>query len=497
MDLGDLLGLDAAATLATVEERVLVRRSGDLADMLLVLRWCDLHSTDPQALPGAVPVRLGGDRLVRIGGEGTPEVSELCFGELAVARSAGMVATQNDAAAVLDLRYRMPLLWQALNDLRVEAWVAKKIARDARRLSAERVGVVDAAVAAAVEESSGRLLAIAEAKIIEADPDAHRVRLEEDARKTGVWLSKARPGDAIDELSGEPATRRITAKLDAGAATRCAENLDDLAEAIYDHTPVDADGDRPTMAQCRLTAFELLTTDPHKAAAFLDELDDGPIEETPVDAPDPAPAASPPKPTRSGRPRRPAMITVHLTDRSLCSHTTGDGAVARVEGMGPILLNQLADLVEGRELVVQPVIDLSTIKSVNGYEHPTAMKRRTVLRTRGDVFPHSTSRGVARLDHDHPTPYDPNGPPGQTSDMNDGPLTRRHHRAKTHLGYQVDQLGLGAYRWLTPHGLARVVTPRGTRKVDLIRTDDDKVVGEIYRGPRIDYSPASRRPRDL
>jgi len=478
MGLDDLTDLDAAATLTAVEERVLVRRSGDLADMLLTLHWCGLHSADPRAEPGAAPARRGGDRLITIGGEGTPQVSELCFAELGVARAAGMVATENDAAAVLDLKYRMPLLWQAVNDLRVEAWVAKKIARDSRRLSKDAVQLVDAAVAAAVAESPGRLLAISEGKIVEADPEAHRARVEEDARKTGVWLSKVRPGDVIDEASREPATRRISAKLEAGSALRCAENLDDLAEAIHDHTPPDAEGNRPTIAECRLTAFEMLTTDPHRAAAFLDELDSGPAEEVPT----------PPKPAR--RSRRPATITVHLTDRSLCAHTVGDGGVARVEGMGPVLLDQLSDLVDGRPLQVQPVIDLNTIRSVNGYEHPTAMKRRTVLRTLGDVFPHSTSRGTARLDHDHPRPYDPDGPPEQTSDLNDGPLTRRHHRAKTHLGYRVDQLGLAAYRWITPHGLARVVTPRGTCKIEPLRLADGRVIGEIYPdGPRIDYHP--------
>jgi hypothetical protein len=101
------------------------------------------------------------------------------------------------------------------------------------------------------------------------------------------------------------------------------------------------------------------------------------------------------------------------------------------------------------------------------------------------VFPHSTSRATSRLDHDHPTPYQPGGPPGQTGDHNIAPLTRYHHRAKTHHGYQVDQLAPAAYRWVTPHGLGRVVTPRGTQRVDLIRGPDDTVTGEIYRGTHI------------
>ncbi|HRD62840.1 MAG TPA: HNH endonuclease, partial [Nocardioides sp.] len=66
------------------------------------------------------------------------------------------------------------------------------------------------------------------------------------------------------------------------------------------------------------------------------------------------------------------------------------------------------------------------------------------------------------VDFDHPDPYKPNGPPGQTGDHNAAPLGRRHHRAKTHLGYRVRQLGPGTYLWRTPHGLLRLVDRDGT-----------------------------------
>lgn len=91
--------------------------------------------------------------------------------------------------------------------------------------------------------------------------------------------------------------------------------------------------------------------------------------------------------------------------------------------------------------------------------------------------------GTGRLDHDHPTPYDTHGPPGQTGDHNDAPLARREHRAKTHLGYQVRQLGLGAYRWETPHGLARIVTGRGTTLIQPLRDTDGRTIGELYDSP--------------
>jgi hypothetical protein len=87
----------------------------------------------------------------------------------------------------------------------------------------------------------------------------------------------------------------------------------------------------------------------------------------------------------------------------------------------------------------------------------------------GDAFPHATSlftRHGRPPDHDHAVPYDRHGPPGQTGDHNDTPLTRHHHRAKTHMpGYTVLQLGPDRWIWGTPHGLYRHVTGGGTRPI--------------------------------
>ena len=105
---------------------------------------------------------------------------------------------------------------------------------------------------------------------------------------------------------------------------------------------------------------------------------------------------------------------------------------------------------------------------MNGYEHPEAVKERTLLRTAGTAFPHANSVSC-RVDHDHVVPYDPLGPPGQTGDHNDAPLDRHSHRAKTHLGYTVEQLTHGTYLWRTPHGVIRLVNHTGTHHI----CDDD------------------------
>lgn len=468
--ISDVHHLDAAALLAGAEELTLEQRRQAVDELRLVLQWADIHSTDP-----GEGRALGADQLVEYGGEGTPPVQELCWGELAIARMAGLVSTRHLAADALDLRHRLPLLWQMVQDLRLPVWVARKVAGMSRPLGKDVVGLVDVAVAAAVDQSPGRVLAIAEAKVIEADPDAHRARLADDAAKVGVSMARPKPGDAVHPADGEPATGRLTLKLPRGAALGFDATVAEVADAIHDQLP-EAERDQVTRGELQAKAVELLSN-PHAAAAFLDSVNDSPGGDD-----EPAPL---PKPKR-----RPATLYVFLSDLVLGGRVDG---VARVEGIGPVLLQQVAELLEHREVTVQPVIDLNQTHAVNGYEHPTAVKHRTLLRMLGDVFPHSANLGYRRLDHDHPTPYvppDQGGRPGQTGDHSDAPLTRSHHRVKTHVpGYRVDQLALGAYRWVTPHGLGRVVTRRGTAKVQLIRGPDDEVTGEIYEGPRIEYHP--------
>jgi len=462
--------LSPAALLAAEESGVLARRRADVDAAERLLAWCDLHSADPQARPDAVPVAYGGDRLARIGGEGTPEVAELCFAEFAIAAHAGVVATTNRAGDLLDLRHRLPRLWDAVRALRVEVWVARRVASMSRPLTRARAALVDAAVAEAAGESPGRVLTIAEAKVIEADVEAHRQRLRDEAAKKGVWLRRKRPGDRVDELSAEADVQAVTMRLSTAGAEAVRETVDHLAHLLAAEQAEDAgDDEAKTTDQLRAEAAELLA-DPAAALRLLG----GPVA-APDDQSEPEPPPLPPAPVPPRR--RPATLVVHLHHDVLSGAHDG---VARVEGIGPLLLEQVAELLEHRAVTLQPVIDLNHGRAVNGYEHPASCQHRTLLRTTRDVFPHSSRLGTARLDHDHPTPYDRDGPPGQTGDHNDAPLARREHRAKTHLAYRARQLGLGAYRWETPHGLARVVTGRGTAKVELIKTPDGTTIGEIY-----------------
>ena len=136
--------------------------------------------------------------------------------------------------------------------------------------------------------------------------------------------------------------------------------------------------------------------------------------------------------------------------------------IGRCKGLG---ISTPAHIRPDGFVTLAPIIDLATSVSVNGYEHPQKVKDRTHLRTVGDVFPHAATLS-RNGDMDHPDPFDAHGPPGQTGDHNAAPLGRRHHRAKTHLAYRCQQLGLARYLWRSPHGLQRLVDATGTHELD-------------------------------
>ena len=380
----------------------------------------------------------GGERLISLGGEGTPLVSDLCLGELSIARGVHLNATRAAMADALDLRHRLPRLWHRLRALELEAWVARKIAAMTRPLSREAATLVDATVAAAVAQSPGRLLTLAEAVTIEADQERRRADLAAARAATGVWLSSGR-----DDL---PGLRTIYARLEAADAIW----LDATVQRVADALAADPDlrtahhphlGQTPSPEELRAAALGWLSR-PEDLAALLGVLDQ---------PASPSGAAS--------RKRREATLYVHLHQAAL----DGTAAIARAEELGPLLLEQVTALLGHAHISLKPVIDLTHGRSVNAYEFPADIRERAHLRMLGDVFPYATSHS-RRLDADHPTPFNPHGPPGQTGDHNLAPLGRRHHRIKTHLAYKVEQLGPTTYRWTTPHGLIRWVDPTGTHR---------------------------------
>ncbi len=412
--------LDAAGTLAAVEGGLIARRAAEARDLALAAHWADLHASDPQLGRGGRREWRGGDRLVQVGGDGTPMLQELCLSELAVARRVHHHSARAAVADALDLRHRLPRWWAAVQRLDLEPWIARKVAVLSRPLDAVAVRVVDASLPDDLGEvSPARVLEVVRAKVIEADPQRHADALEAEKKRRYVSLGR------IDEFG----LQHVLARIRAGDVVWIDAMIEQVADLLAPRFP-----DGTTRDELRSEAFSWLA----RPAELLELLGGGTGEEPHLDR---------------ARPR--AVVYVHLSQDAV----RGAG-VARVEDIGPVLASEVATWLGHARLTVTPVIDLADRIAFDAYEHPTTLHERIHLRSPADCFPHA-NQVTRHLDLDHVAAYQ-RGSPGQTGDHNSQPLGRTGHRAKTHAGHQVRQLGPGTYVWRTPHGLTRLVDHLGT-----------------------------------
>jgi hypothetical protein len=444
--LADLAELPPAALLDLAGRSVVARRSAEVDDLRIVAAWAVVHSADPRRDPESRRRVWSEDRLVHPGGEGTPGVQEFSIPELAMAREVGATACERDLGDVLDLIHRLPKVWAATQELVCPVWIARKVARLSRRLPLDRVWVVDTAVAEALAgEAPNRVLEICEAKVIEADPATHAAHVERQRRRRYVGLSRT------DEFG----LRHVIARVTAGDAVWIDATVDRVADLIADRHPEAGRDELRSIAMGWLARpAELLQL---LLAAQGDSAETTRATAFPADLLDQLARVKP------ERLRPQVVLYAHLSDLALVGAAA---PVARVEGVGPILAD--AELFAGCAVTVKPVIDLGDRVDLNCYEHPVRLQERRKLTTPGDYFPyaHAVPGLAGRVDLDHPTPYDPLGPPGQTGMHNSGPLGRRHHRWKTHAGYVSRQCGTSRWVWRTPHRRYYLVDHRGTHRLD-------------------------------
>jgi hypothetical protein len=451
------------AVLASASRVVRARRLVEVEDLETLLAWADLH---------AGPAVGRWDAQVQLGGQGTPKVRDHCLGEIALARGTGVTATSNAMADVLDLRHRLPLTWAVVRTGEADVHIARRVAKLSRHLPLDCVGVVDTAVARMIaREAGGRVLAVAEAKIVEADPALHVERAEAERRRRYVTSSR----------TDEHGLRTVIARVTAGDAHWVDATLTRVAEILaFRHPDAGAQELRSIAFGFLARPAELFTLllQHQQPALFDDEAEPSRATAMPAEILH-ALAKVDLEPLR---PR--AVLYVHLHEAAL----DGTPAVARVEGLGPSTLTGVTSLLAACKVTVKPVIDLNHRVRTIAYEHPEALKERVHLTTDGDYWPYATSTS-RHVDYDHPTPYRSQGPPGQTGTHNSGPLSRRHHRWKTHAGYHARQSGDGRYAWLTPHGLGFIVDHTGTRQVPAqhARMVIDAPAGlDLYPGTEID-----------
>ena len=195
------------------------RRLAEVRELVVLATWAAAHSGDPE---------IPRDQLLQLGGEGTPLVQEFGLGESALARGTGLTATVNAIADTLDLMHRLPRVWAICVVGEAEIGIARRVAKLSRHLPSDRVGLVDKAIAAIIgHESGGRVLAVAEAKIIEADPALHDERVEAERRRR--YVSSGR--------TDEYGLRTVIARVEAGDAAWVEAIVARVAEILAPKVP--------------------------------------------------------------------------------------------------------------------------------------------------------------------------------------------------------------------------------------------------------------------
>jgi hypothetical protein len=206
------------------------------------VQWADLHPASVDSYAAAtVP---GTDRELTIAGEGAPGVMEFPIYEFAAAMGMSSDAGILYVGDAVELAYRLPLTYAAVETLDLPAWKARRIAQATRTLSQEAAAFVDqhlAGVAARV--SYAQLDRLIEEARVRFDPEqAEALRIQK-AETRHVTIDTAQVSfdghvdiratlDLADALDLEDAVARGAEQIptdDASLDVRRSMALGDLA----------------------------------------------------------------------------------------------------------------------------------------------------------------------------------------------------------------------------------------------------------------------------
>ncbi|HEY3410696.1 MAG TPA: DUF222 domain-containing protein [Propionicimonas sp.] len=458
IEVRDLRGMSLREAIEVVVEARAVRQRAEVQEALGILHIVENYHRDLPENP--MP---GRGRLVELAAEGGPRLNEFVPLELAAALGVSQQSITLLIADLLDLEFRHPLVWRQVCDGLVPLWQARKIA--------QRVSTAGLGVEAAVEVDRqlapilpgvtvGRSLKLLDGLIVAADPRGAEIRADAERRKRWVRIQPAT--DGVSWLDGtltgadgrqlESTLNRIAAVLKADGDTDDRDARRSSALGILSN---------PALAlallhrdQQRRSSGITGTGDSHEAERVTDE--ESGTGTTDLLAGVPQGLLDQLATIDVTRLLPKSTLFVHVSDKSI---RKGRGA-ARVEGVGPVPVTQLGNLLKGTRVRVQPVFDPGGVPPVDSYEIPAPMRRAVLLRHPTDTFPYG-SWPSRNLDLDHVEPYRDDGTPGQTFVEGLQPLIRRGHRAKTHGKWQVQPDPQGGHLWRSPLGLTYRVLPDG------------------------------------
>ena len=138
---------DRLGVLVAAEANLRARRDADVELLQLALSWADLNLDE--SLPARPTTSKRGGvswpmrNRVQIGGDGTPKVIGFCPGELGLILETTYTGAKHLIADALDLIHRLPKLWATVQDGRVAAWKARRVAAATRTLTRAQAAQVD------------------------------------------------------------------------------------------------------------------------------------------------------------------------------------------------------------------------------------------------------------------------------------------------------------------------------------------------------------------
>ncbi|MCR1784139.1 HNH endonuclease [Nocardioides carbamazepini] len=366
-----------------------------------------------------------------MGGVGTPLVTEHAAAVFGARVQTSPYGARRLIADAVDLQLRLPRLWAGVEAGTVRVAHARHVADATRDLSPDEAGWVDAEV---VEVADGRLAwsrfeALVEGKVAAAAPELAREREDAAARERCARSSR------VNKHAMATFTIKADALTIAGIDAAVAAVADKLTESMPDSVVNDR----------RVAAAALLLN-----PAARPDLSVGPVKVR-------------------------AKVYLHLAPET---------PIARVEGHGPLTIGRVVELLDATAAKVQvtPVLDPAGMAPVDAYEIPSRLREAVHLIHPADVFPYATNT-TRRMDLDHAIPHSQGG---ATSVDNLGPLTRTHHRIKTHTGWEARHPFPGIVIWRDPYGAHYLIDPTGTRRITPTPTANSTNSGSGGTGSRVD-----------
>ncbi len=421
------------AVLAAARDHQWAARAAEAGLLAAALEWASLHAAHD--LADAASWWLHGE-VIPLAGEGCPEVAAWAVPEFAAAVGLTTDAGRRLIGQALELAWRLPTLWEQVQEGRVPAWRARRVADATMPLNRVAAGFVGRQVAAVAGKVSLPQLdrLITEAKV------RHEAAERPDPSDPCPTGPDARRVDVRTDLVTFDGTVPVVGELDLADALHLDQALTAGAEQLRIAGSADTLDARRAVALGEMSRAQLALT--------LDPADDTAVT--------------------SGRPVRPATLFLHLSDTAL----TGASPVGRCENTATPINAETIRAWCGHPdtlITVRPILDLAEHVRVDQYEIPDRLRAQVDHRDGGCVFPWCT-RPARACDHDHREPYDPHdrqGDParGPTCSCNLAPLCRHHHRLKTHTPWRYRSPEPGVYLWRSPHGYQFLRDPSGTTDV--------------------------------